>query len=470
LVRGQSGPVGAAAVVVVVVVDAGSAAGRDPPTLSPIAMPAAANTTTSAISTGRRPAKSVARRPGFTFGVRAMPHGTGSDAAGGEARAVVRGRSSPGLGSRIARARLGSVAAMLAHGELPPLEPAHALALEELYRDFATASCAPLWLARGDLMPTEPTPRARAAHWRWSTLRELATRAGELVEVGRGGERRAIALANPGLGGEPFATPTLWAAIQYLRPGEAAPAHRHTQSAFRFVLEGSGVFTNVDGDEVAMERGDLLLTSNWSWHEHHNTAEVPMAWLDGLDIPLVSMLDASFFEFGPDTLQSRATPRRSRSERLYGHPGIRPVGIEPPVGPPLVAFRYEHTSAAMSAQLELEAEGAISLAEPGHAAVRFVDPLRDVDALSTMRTEMHRLAPGAGARPDRVVGSSVWQLFCGEATADVAGERFELAAGDLFVVPSYAELTIESRSGAELFMFSDAPLYEALHLDRRPTR
>jgi gentisate 1,2-dioxygenase len=63
----------------------------------------------------------------------------------------------------------------------------------------------------GDLMPTSPRPAALGHVWRWARLVELARRSGELVPVGRGGERRAIALANSGLGGAPFATPTLWA-------------------------------------------------------------------------------------------------------------------------------------------------------------------------------------------------------------------------------------------------------------------
>ena len=109
--------------------------------------------------------------------------------------------------------------------------------------------------------------------------------AGRLVPVGRGGERRAIALANPSLGGKPYATPTLWAAIQYLMPGEDAPEHRHTQHAFRFIVEGEGVWTVVGGDPIRMSRGDFLPQSGWNWHAHHNAAQAPMAWIDGLDIP-----------------------------------------------------------------------------------------------------------------------------------------------------------------------------------------
>ena len=182
------------------------------------------------------------------------------------------------------------------------------VALEHLYADFAANSLMPLWTVRGDLMPRAPSPHALPQVWRWVDVLPIAERAGHLVPVGRGGERRAIAYANVGLRPEPYATPTLWAAAQYLGPKEVAPAHRHSQSAFRFVLEGEGVWTVVDGDPVAMRRGDLLLTAGWRWHEHHNVADAPMVWLDGLDIPLVSGIDAGFFEFGPEELSDSATP------------------------------------------------------------------------------------------------------------------------------------------------------------------
>ena len=172
--------------------------------------------------------------------------------------------------------------------------------LQHLYRDFDRAHLNPLWVQLDDLMPTAPRSAAVPFVWNWSTLYPLAKRAGDLVPVGRGGERRAIALANPGLGGAPYVTPTLWAAIQYLGPRETAPEHRHSQNAFRFVVEGEGVWTVVNGDPVAMRRGDFLLTPGWNFHGHHNETDEPMAWIDGLDIPFVHYSDTGFFEFGAD--------------------------------------------------------------------------------------------------------------------------------------------------------------------------
>jgi gentisate 1,2-dioxygenase len=337
--------------------------------------------------------------------------------------------------------------------------------LDQLYADFETAGLMPLWTQREDLMPVTPKSNAVPHAWHWKDLLPLAERAGALVPVGRGGERRAIALANPGLKGVPHATPTLWAAIQYLGPNEVAPDHRHAQNAFRFVVEGEGVWTVVNHDPVAMSRGDLLLTPGWHWHGHHNSTDKPMAWIDGLDIPLLTYLDAEFFEPGADDVVDRSMPRRSRSERLWAHPGLRPLSalVDQP-NSPLMAYRWEFTDAALAAQLELEVEGFPGVAGPGHAAVRFSNPTTGDDALVTMRTEMHRFRSGATWAPDREVASSVWQVFTGSATITLNGQDFELGHGDLLAVPSFTAVQLTAHEDVDLFRFSDAPVIEKLNL------
>ncbi|MER6720275.1 cupin domain-containing protein [Streptomyces halstedii] len=351
-------------------------------------------------------------------------------------------------------------------------------ALKELYRGFEQELLVPLWTEIGDLMPTRPRSRAVPHVWRWEQLRALAERAGEIVPVGRGGERRAIALANPSLGGRPFATPTLWAAIQYLMPGEDAPEHRHTQHAFRFVVEGEGVWTVVGGDPVAMRRGDFLPQAGWNMHAHHNATTEPMAWIDGLDIPFQYAGETQFFEFGRDRISDaeRITPDRSRAERLWGHPGLRPVSAAaaPGTGTPLTAYRWEHTDRALGDQLALEAEGFAGTVEPGHAAVRFTDPATGSDVLPTIRAEMHRVARGAETAPVRETGSSVYQVFDGSGTVTVGETSWSVTRGDLFVVPSWQPLSVRSEAGTtdsdsgalDLFRFSDSPIFEALGLDR----
>jgi gentisate 1,2-dioxygenase len=350
--------------------------------------------------------------------------------------------------------------------------------LEDLYRSFAAAELMPLWTQVGELMPAHPTSTAHPYLWRWDTLLDLAERAGELVPVGRGGERRAIALANPGLRGQPFATPTLWAAIQYLLPGEEAPEHRHSQHAFRFVLEGSAVWTVVDGDPVPMRRGDFLPQGGMNWHAHHNASTEPMAWLDGLDIPTQYRIEAQFFEPGRDTVseQERATPDRSRSQRLWGHPGllplVRPTNSE---STPLLCYRWDDTDAALRAQFELEHEDrGLATIEPGHAAVRYTNPLTGSDALPTIRAQFHRIRPNAETAPVRTTGSSVFQIFDGTGVATVGDHRWSVERGDIFVVPSWTAVSIrsdatrtDSESGAlDVFEFSDAPIFERLGLFR----
>ena len=217
--------------------------------------------------------------------------------------------------------------------------------LVALYRGFESELLVPLWTEIGDLMPAHPRSRAVPHLWRWSNLLRLAERSGELVPVGRGGERRAIALANPGLGGRPFATPTLWAAIQYLNPRECAPVHRHIPHAFRFVVEGEGVWTVVNGDPVAMRRGDFLPQAGWNSHGHQNVSDRPMAWIDGLDIPFAHYTGSTFFEFGPPTRSMTPPPRTGPAPSFSGHTGLRPLPrLEPTPATPLLAYRWEHTT------------------------------------------------------------------------------------------------------------------------------
>jgi gentisate 1,2-dioxygenase len=352
-----------------------------------------------------------------------------------------------------------------------PGQPDRSPELEQLYRGFERELLVPLWTEIGDLMPLHPRSKAAPHLWRWQRLKELAAQAGRIVPVGRGGERRAIALANPSLGGKPFATPTLWAAIQYLMPGEDAPEHRHTQHAFRFVVEGEGVWTVVNGDAVRMSRGDFLPQAGWNWHAHHNAAKEPMAWIDGLDIPFSYYTESQFFEVGRERIDAaeKVTPERSRSERLWAHPGLRPVSqVESAPATPLLAYRWVDTDRALNEQLALEDEGHVATLSAGHAAVRYTNPTNGGDVLPTMRTEMHRLRAGAQTLVRREVGSSVFQVFEGSGTVTVGDRRWSVERGDLFVVPSWVPFAAQASaaSNLDLFRFGDAPIFEALHVHR----
>ena len=99
-------------------------------------------------------------------------------------------------------------------------------------------------------------------------LKSIVDESGEAVPVGE--ERRALQLFNPGLEGRWATTNNLIAAVQVLLPGEVARAQCHTPTAIRFIMEGVGAYTAVDGERVYMEPGDLILTPSWAWHDHGN--------------------------------------------------------------------------------------------------------------------------------------------------------------------------------------------------------
>lgn len=347
------------------------------------------------------------------------------------------------------------------------MQPDDTPELRELYEGFDREHVIPLWTQIGDLMPKYPKPKALAHIWKWSELYPLAKRSGDLVPVGRGGERRALGLANPGLGGAPYISPTLWAAIQYLGPKEMAPEHRHSQNAFRFVVEGEGVWTVVNGDPVRMSRGDFLLTPGWHFHGHHNETDKPMAWLDGLDIPFSFQNDVGFFEFGAEQVTDMTTPDISHGERLWCHPGLRPLSrLDNTISSPIGAYRWAFTDRALAEQLLLEDEGYASTVEYGHAAVRYVNPTNGLDVMPTIRAEFHRLRAGVETKIRREVGSSVFQVFDGKGSVVLDGVEQKLDIGDLFVVPSWVPWRLHAETSFDLFRFSDAPIMERLHFNR----
>jgi gentisate 1,2-dioxygenase len=336
--------------------------------------------------------------------------------------------------------------------------------VDGLYADLATADLQPLWTQTG-LLPA--TPNRLTPHiWRWKTLRDLAERSGDLVGIDRGGDRRVLSLSHPDLGGLPFATPTLWAAVQFLGAGELAPAHRHTPAALRFVLEGSGVWTLVNGDPIHMAPGDLVLTPSWSWHEHHNPGTEPMIWFDGLDLPLVRALDAVFFEQGGEQLSGYQPTLASRSEALYGGAGLLPAGGEPaiiqdPTSPRssrLLAYRWTDTDAALTRQITATGQR--------QAAVRFADPATGRDVMPTLRAEMHRVLAGHRTPTARTAGGRIWVVYRGSGATVIDGRRFRWTAGDMFVTPSWAAVDHAADADADLFCLSDGPVLDALGLAR----
>lgn len=335
--------------------------------------------------------------------------------------------------------------------------------LDEFYGDIDMAHLQPLWEMKG-LLTSTPTVRAIPHRWKSADLRQLAARSGSLVPIDRGGDRRVLAMSNPGLDGAPYISGTLWAAVQFLQAGEVAPAHRHTPGALRFILEGDGVYTLLDGDPVSMSRGDLVLTPAWVFHEHHNPSPDPMMWLDVLDLPMVAALDSVFFEEGPSEEADQSIAPRSASERGFGQgAGLVPTGVSAITHDrphsPLMVFRWAETDAALDSLLEL--------GDGRRAELRYRDPTRDRDVMPTMRCEMQRVVSGTTTATDRQTGSRVCAVLSGIGTVRMGDVELPLAAGDIFVVPSWSEHQLEARTTLDIFTTSDAPVLDALGLFRR---
>lgn len=330
--------------------------------------------------------------------------------------------------------------------------------LDGFYGDVAAYDLQPLWLLEG-LMTTTPTIGG-AHRWAGKEMRALMERSGDLVTIDRGGDRRVLALCNPALGGLPYATTTLWGALQYLKPGEVAPAHRHSPGALRFVTEGSGVWTGVEGDAIAMAPGDLVLTPPWTWHEHHNPGDEAMIWFDALDLPIVQALDAVFFQPGANHVDASATPSRSASEARFGAAaGLVPSGHrDGAIASPLLAYRRADTDAALSAL--------VSSAGGAPASVRYCDPTTGTDVMRTMRCEMWRVPATRRTEPTQEIGSSILVVYAGSGSCTINGEDYPLEPGDLVAVNSWATLEVEATSTLDLFRVSDAPVLEALGLER----
>lgn len=336
-------------------------------------------------------------------------------------------------------------------------EPEEVERIAEFYRDLDRNDLQPLWTQNTQLMPLTPPARMTPYLWKHKTMVALAERAGELITINRGGDRRVLSLANPSLGGVPYATPTLWGAIQYLNPHESAPGHRHTPGAIRFVTEGTGTWTTVDGDAIDMEEGDLILTPPWHWHDHTNGGDSRMIWFDGLDLPFVKALDAVFFEPYPvEDLQP--VQGHNRSEVGFAGRGTVPADRGDTPYSPLLVYRWADTDVTLTAML----------ADTDDAAVRleFVNPVNGNSVMPTLACEMHRIAAGRRTEATRKVGTSVFVAFRGAGSTVIDGLRLDWQAGDMFAVPSWAVVDHEAAEQADLFAISDAPILKALSLYR----
>src|SRR5438270_3552229 len=190
-------------------------------------------------------------------------------------------------------------------------------ARQDLYRRMDKFNTAPLWEVLHALIPDTPATRCKPYLWKYKDVRPYITEAGKLITA-KEAIRRGLVLENPGMRGESCITQSLYAGLQLILPGEIAPSHRHTQSALRFIVEGSGAYTAVDGERTTMRPGDFIITPSWTWHDHGNPGNEPVVWMDGLDIQILQLFGAQFMEtFAED--EQPVTRNEGSSYSSYGN-------------------------------------------------------------------------------------------------------------------------------------------------------
>ena len=263
-------------------------------------------------------------------------------------------------------------------------------ARRDFYERIGGLSMAPLWESLHQLVPPQPAPKYVPAHWDYDKVRPFLMESGALITA-KEAVRRVLILENPAMTGSACITPTLYAGLQLILPGEVAPSHRHTQSALRFIVEGEGAYTAVDGERTIMREGDFVITPTWTWHDHGNDSSKPMVWLDGLDIPLVAMFNAGFAENGETDEQVVTTPQGT-SDAKYAS-GLLPIDWRPSrQTSPIFNYPYARTREALHG---LSRAGA---PDPCHGyKLRYVNPANGGAPIATMGTFM-QLVPKVSRR------------------------------------------------------------------------
>lgn len=339
--------------------------------------------------------------------------------------------------------------------------------LEELPLDYREAmsaiGVAPLWPQMRNALPhNAPAPVTKPHLWAYGDVRPLLLRAGELTPVEKA-ERRVLFLADPGRGpGTMQATSTIYVGLQLLKPGETAPAHKHTPSAARIVVEGEGAYTVVDGEKLPMHEGDLILTPGGCWHDHGHGGTEPVIWLDALDLPLFVYLEGSYAVEAP--LQSPRN-RPDPSEVEYRSAGLVPARRRDRAAPsayPMMRYPWARTEAALR---EMARHG-----EPGAAELDYVNPETGESCLPTLGFTAMMLRKGETEAPVLKSSSAVFHVISGEGYSLINGKRVDWKKKDSFSAPVFARIEHHAEGGeAFLIRIHDGPLQERLgYYEERP--
>jgi gentisate 1,2-dioxygenase len=316
--------------------------------------------------------------------------------------------------------------------------------------------------------------------WKYRDIRPCLVKAGELIPMEES-ERRSLIMCNPALDGLIATTTTLFAAYRINNPDEIAPAHRHSPNAIRFGLTGHTNFTGVEGEPITFGPGDLVLTPHDTWHNHGNEGEGDAVNLSVLDMPLVNVLNATYFEseyFEQD--EAGVTVRRNiqadrfhpdYSRRTYGKGGLLPRTVSHQRGTgnasPMYVYRWEATRELLENLHDSDGSPYDGV------MIEYVDPTTGRAPYSTMTFFAQMLRPGEKTRASRQNASLIYTVFEGTGHSIIGGQRFDWEPFDTFCAPAgeWIEHVNETPGGdAIMFVSSDEPVLKSLHFYMRHGR
>ena len=327
------------------------------------------------------------------------------------------------------------------------------------YDRIAPSHLTPLWEVLSALVTPEPQVQSVPTVWHYDKIRQFIMDSGDLITA-KEAIRRVLILENPALQGQSKITNTLYAGLQLILPGEVAPAHRHSQTALRFIVEGTGAYTAVEGEKTIMRPGDFVTTPSWTWHDHGNESDQPMVWLDGLDIPIVQFFNSSFAEDLDSDSQALSRPTGDNLAR-FGT-GLLPVDYKNTTpASPVFNYPYERTREALEKMREAQDWDSCH-----GLKMCYVNPTTGDYALPTMATYMQLLPNGMTTAPYRSTDGMVYSVVEGTGRTIASGEKMPWGPRDTFVIPSWCSHHHEADGDAVLFSFSDRPIQEKIGLWR----
>jgi gentisate 1,2-dioxygenase len=334
-------------------------------------------------------------------------------------------------------------------------QPATTHERKAFYQRIDEHNLTPLWEVLGALVPPQPRTPCVPALWRYDVARAFLMEAGRLITA-REAERRVLVLENPGLRGASSITHTLYAGLQLILPDEIAPSHRHSQSALRFVVEGEGAYTAVDGERVTMHPGDFIITPSWTYHDHGNPGNESVVWLDGLDIPMVAFFDAGFAERYPEEVQPVTKPEGDALARFGA--ALLPVEYHSPsLTTPVFSYPYRRSREALEV---LRHSGPLDAC---HALkLQYANPATGGYPMPTIAAFLQLLPAGFEGKPYRSTDGTVYCVVEGHGRSLAGEHAFDWGPRDVFVIPSWCRVAHQAAGDAVLFSFSDRPVQKAM--------